>query len=131
MKLLNKKKMLETPDLERQVRTRDRVVIFESDGNLCEILDVTDINEDRIAAPYHSIPWPDVKEYISSEGRVFVVNAPSDYVQETRHLAAVEQATVIKHAIQYEKIHPEKFDLTRLMPWLLLVISFIALAVKH
>lgn len=125
---LKKERLLEAVD--RKINVRDRVVILEQNGKLCEIHTVEDINEDRILVPYHSIPWEDVTEYMSPEGRVFVLHAPEEYIQETRHLASVEQATVIRHAIQYEKMSPDKFEIGKLMPWIAILVMAILLVVK-
>lgn len=130
MPFIRKDRLLENP-LTREVKVRDRLVIIEKDGRLCEILPVTDINSDRILAPGYSVPWQDVQEYISPEGRVFVVHAPEEYIMETRHLAEVEQATVIRSAIQYERVVPPRADLGRYLPWAVIVILILVLAFKH
>lgn len=126
--LLSKARMLES--IDRTINVRDRVVILEKDGRLCEIHDVEDINEERILVPNHSIPWVDINEYMSPEGRVFVLHAPEEYVEETKHLAAVEQSTVIKHAVQYEKMAPEKTDLGKVIPWILVGLSLLLMFLK-
>jgi hypothetical protein len=117
--LLNKFRLLRSTE-DHELRVVDRLVILEHDGRLCEVLDVEDVNEDRILAPGYSVPTQDVKEYISPRGRVFVLHAPEEYIEETKHLAAVEQNTVIRHAIQYERMTPAKADMGKMMPWLLI-----------
>lgn len=129
MGLLKRERLLES-SVDKELRVRDRVVILEHDGRLAEVLDVEDINEDRVLAPGYLIPIKDAKEYISPSGRVFVVNAPKEYIQETKHLATVEMATVIRHAVQYERMVPEKTDIGKLMPWIIVVILLLAVIFK-
>ena len=59
----------------------ERVVILEKDGVSADILPVLEIDSERIATPEHNIPVEDVKEFITPEGRLFVLNAPEWYVQ--------------------------------------------------
>lgn len=127
--MIKKEKILES-GIERRQIVKDRVVILEHDGRMAEILTVEDINEERILIPGYSIPWQDTKEYISPEGRVFVVNAPEDYIKETKHLASVEMSTVIKHAVQYERMKPEKVEFSKFMPWIVVLLMAFMLVVK-
>jgi hypothetical protein len=78
--LLNKFRLLRSTE-DHELRDVDRLVILEHDGRLCEVLDVEDVNEDRILAPGYSVPTQDVKEYISPRDRVFVLHSPEEYIE--------------------------------------------------
>lgn len=82
---------------------KERLVILEHDGSRAEVLPVAEVNEDRILAGEYSVPIEDVKQFISPEGRVYVLSAPDWYVNESRHLQAVEMSTVIKQSVAYQR----------------------------
>lgn len=88
---------------EKPPATRDRVIIFDTDQKTCEIMEVEAMNEEVIRAGEYTIPRVDLTLTLSTKGRVFVLNAPSEYVQHTQHLARVERNTVIRQIAQYKK----------------------------
>lgn len=82
---------------------RDRVIIFDKDQATCEILPVEAMNEEVIRTADRTIPRSDLTLTLSKQGRVFVLNAPSKYVELTQHLARVERNTIIRQIAQYKK----------------------------
>lgn len=102
----------------------ERLVILDRDTPQCEILPVLDVDELRLLARGVdgdvAVPLKDLRLKISSEGRVYVLMATEDYIQETAHLAMVERSVVLRNAVNYQK--PGAVDrppglLMRLLPW--------------
>ncbi|MED4570973.1 hypothetical protein P9302_16035 [Brevibacillus agri] len=92
----------------QQPAVRDRVIVFDKDKRTAEILTVEAQNEERVMAGEKSIPLSDLELFLSKQGRVFVVNAPTDYIQATENLARVEKNTIIRQIAQYKKPHEER-----------------------
>lgn len=91
-----------------QPTVRDRVIVFDQDKRTAEILMVEAQNEERVMAGEKSIPLADLELFLSSKGRVFVVNAPTTYIEATENLARVEKNTIIRQIAQYKKPFEEK-----------------------
>ncbi len=112
---------------------RERVILLEHDGHSVEILPALEVNHERILTPGHVIPYEDVTEYISPEGRVYVVHAPEVYLQETKHLAMVEMSTVIRQTVNFQRpgaaTRPEG-NFLKILPWLLAGASLLMLILK-
>lgn len=92
--------------LRKPVADRDRVVIIEENGT-ADIATVYGSDDTAIyaesAAQDYAIPFGDVKSFVGIGGRIFVLNAESDYVRDTTRLAALEQSIVLKHITHFEK----------------------------
>ncbi|SDW82266.1 hypothetical protein SAMN04489725_11617 [Alicyclobacillus hesperidum] len=121
---------------KEQSPIRERLVILEHDGMTCDILPVRDVGHDRILAGSGevSVPMKDVKQFISPEGRVYVAHVPEWYINESKHLAEVEMATVINQAVNYQKpgtvtSRPSNFLLW--FPWILAVFAIIFAILKR
>lgn len=117
---------------------RERVVIIDAETPECEILPVLDINEERILAAgmdgNRSIPFVDAVQKISPEGKVYVLYASDQYVQETKHLAMVERNTVIREAVNYQRpgtVERKTPGLLRFLPWSLVGLVLILWVTKH
>ena len=111
----------------------ERVVILEKDGVSADIVPVLEIDSERIATPEHNIPVEDVKEFITPEGRLFVLNAPEWYVQETKHLARVEMTHVINQMVQFQKPGAAKRDaglFLKLLPWVIAALILVMFVLK-
>ncbi|WP_232700222.1 hypothetical protein [Brevibacillus daliensis] len=88
---------------DEPILVRDRVVLFDDEKRTCEIYQVEAINEERIRAGEKSIPLADLELRLSSQGRVFVMNAPTRIMEATENLARVEMNTIIRQIAQYKK----------------------------
>ena len=111
----------------------ERVVILEKDGVSADIVPVLEIDAERIATPDHNIPIEDVKEYITPEGRLFVLHAPEWYVQETKHLARVEMSHVISQMVNFQKPGAAKRDpglFLKLLPWIAAALALVMFIMK-
>lgn len=82
---------------------RDRLIVFDDDQKTCEILPVVEMNEEVIRTEDRTVPRADLTLTLSKQGRVFVLNAPKEYVETTQHLARVEKNTIIRQIAQYKK----------------------------
>ncbi|WP_157788976.1 hypothetical protein [Rhodococcus rhodochrous] len=100
--------MFEALKKEQQPAVRDRVIVFDKDKRTVEILPVEAQNEERVMAGEKSIPLADLELFLSSKGRVYVVNAPTEYLEATENLARVEKNTIIRQIAQYKKPFDEK-----------------------
>lgn len=87
---------------------RDRVIVFNPEKRTAEIYNVEAQNEERVMAGEKSIPLSDLSLFLSSKGRVYVLNAPTDYIEATENLARVEKNTIIRQIAQYKKPFEEK-----------------------
>lgn len=87
---------------------RDRVILFDKDKRTAEVLAVEAMNEERVMAGEKSIPLADLELFLSSKGRVFVMRAPTTYIEATENLARVEKNTIIRQIAQYKKPPEEK-----------------------
>lgn len=112
---------------------RERVVVLENDGQGIEILTVTSKDDERILAGDMAIPIQDVDTRISPHGRVFVLNAPTKYVDETKHLASLEMSTVIRQAVNYQRpgvaSKPDS-PIMKLLPWILAALMLLLWVIK-
>lgn len=87
---------------------RDRVVILNQDGT-ADIAYVYDTDDQAIYAESgvqeYAIPVGDtnVKSFVSGIGRIYVLGADQDYVQDTKRLAALEKSIVLRHVTQFER----------------------------
>lgn len=92
---------------EPQPATRDRVIIFDQDKRNVEILAVSEANEERVLAGNKTIPTADLQLNLSKQGRVWVLNAPTAYIEATENLARIERSTIIRQLAQYNKPREE------------------------
>lgn len=111
----------------------ERVVILEQNGISADILPVIDIDAERVATPKQNIPIEDLKEYITPEGRLFVLHAPEWYIQETKHLARVEMSHVISQMVQFQKPGAAKRDsgvFLKILPWIVAALFLVMFFIK-
>lgn len=99
--------MMALGQAKKQQTTKDRVVIFDHEQKTCEIIPVEERNEERIVAGDKSIPLADLDLTLSKQGRVYVLNAPTQYIQSAENLARVEKNTIIRQIAQYHKREDE------------------------
>lgn len=110
---------------------RDTLVIMSDDGT-ADIVTVKDISEDRINGGNYAIPTGDVKSYTGPRGRIFVYPSTFENIQDARRLAGLEKSIVLRQLTQYSppEIPDERRDITKLLPWIVIVILVIIVAVK-
>lgn len=114
---------------------RERLILMDQDNATCDVLPVRDIGNERILAGNgdYSVPVKDAKQFISPQGRVFIVNAPDWYVKEAKHLAEVEQATIIAQAVNYQKpgtVAAKSGGFMTFLPWILAVLAVVFALLK-
>lgn len=83
----------------------DRLIVFESDSNVCEIY--TDVTVDAESVTGHGdrvkkIHKADCTIRVSEMGRVWLYNAPTAHVQTTEHLAELEKSIVLKQVTMFK-----------------------------
>ncbi|MED2258282.1 hypothetical protein ABEO98_21630 [Brevibacillus parabrevis] len=115
---------------EKPTQLQDRVIIFDEDQKTCEILKVEAMNEEVVRTADRTIPRADLSLTLSKQGRVFVLNGSTKYIEHTEHLARVEKNTIIRQIAQYNKPMTDlKTDWTKLaLLGALVLVSIIAAA---
>jgi len=115
----------------------ERLVILEHGGKTAEILNVRDIDHQRLLAESPEgervIPLQDLEFWVTREGRLWVLNAPETFIQETKHLAMVENALVIGQAVQYQRpgaAMAKKSTFTTILPWMLVLAALLFAIMK-
>lgn len=94
--------------LRKPVPDRDRVVIIDENGtaDIAMVYQEDDISiyADSAVQDY-SIPLADLTSYVGSSGRIYMLKAESDYVRDTKRLAALEKSIVLRQVTQF--VHPK------------------------
>lgn len=67
----------------------------------CEILDIQEIERNRIITSKYVLPLADASILTSDEGLIYSFNCSLPYLQETSHLAEVEKNTIMQQAFLY------------------------------
>ncbi|WP_336791149.1 hypothetical protein [Paenibacillus sp. MMO-177] len=70
-------------------------------ANHCEILDITEVQKDRIITSKYVLPIADATISTSSDGLVYSFHCSLPYLHETAHLADVEINTIMEQAFAY------------------------------
>ena len=105
----------------------DRLVIYESDGHNCEIYYVTEVSDEAvIAAGRAVVPKQDCHVSTSSEGRIWLYNAPKAHVHEVERLARLEQSMVLQQITNY-KPEPKENPNLDMKFWALAALLFVAI----
>ncbi|MGF0472471.1 hypothetical protein ACQQ6W_23350 [Lysinibacillus fusiformis] len=105
----------------------DRLIIYENDGHNCEIYYVTEVNDESvIAAGRAVVPKGDCSVSTSSEGRIWLYNAPKAHVHEVERLARLEQSMVLQQITNY-KPEPKENPNLDLKHWALVGLLFVAI----
>ncbi|PPA80787.1 hypothetical protein [Brevibacillus laterosporus] len=120
MNLLKLFKRNREEEQDEQKVVCDRVVLFNSENHTCEIHEVEAINEERLRAGDKAIPLADLKLWLSSQGRVFVMNAPTKIMEATENLARVERNTIIRQIAQYNR--PDEYLEAKRIDWIKIVL---------
>lgn len=70
-------------------------------SSTCEVLDIQDIERNRIITSKYVLPIADASILTSDEGLIYSYNCSLPYIQETAHLAEVERNTIMQQAFLY------------------------------
>jgi len=101
--VLRKKK----EDEEFFAETDDVIVIFDRDNRTSIIERISEIRENCIyVTGKHAVPLEDAVISNGVEGRIFYLNAPTEYITETRRLAALEKSMVLSQVTAYKTPQP-------------------------
>lgn len=122
---------------KQAISGHDRVVILREDMT-ADIATVYEVDDARLVAASagqdYIIPCADVKQtYIGPAGRIYVLGADVDYINDTVRLAALEKSTVLGQITQYAKpvIDPKKdLNLGKIMQWVLIGVLVLAVIFK-
>lgn len=93
--------------LQKPAPDRDQVVILESSG-IADIATVIDEDNDRVYAVSesqdYSIPIGDLRAYVGSRGKIYHIGADTDYIADTKRLAALEKSTVLQQITNFKSM---------------------------
>lgn len=123
MGMFNKKRKEEENFLDLD----DRLVVYENDGHNCEIYYVTEVNDESvIVAGRAVVPKGDCVVSTSSEGRIWLYDAPKKHVHEVERLARLERSMVLQQITNYKPEPPVNPNLD-LKFWALAILLFVAI----
>jgi hypothetical protein len=92
--------------LKNSVPDRDRVVIIDQNGT-ADIAIVYDREDNALYAESdtedYAVPLADVTAFVGPHGRIYLMNADSDYVADSKRLAALEKSIVLRHVTHFAK----------------------------
>lgn len=125
--------------LKKPVVARDRVIILNGDGT-ADIATVYDQDDRAVYASSgpdqdYAIPIEDtkVKSYVGGLGRIYLLAADPEYVQDTKRLAELEKSIVLRHVTQFQKRlddNNKKINIKEIMLYLLIAILLLAVIFK-
>lgn len=121
--------------LKKPVADRDRVVIIEENGT-ADIATVYDSDDQSVYADSssqdYSIPLADLTSHVGPHGRIYILKADSDYVRDTKRLAALEKSIVLRHVTQFVTPREDTpaFNLKQIMMYVLIGILLLAVVFK-
>lgn len=118
--------------LRKPVPDRDRVVIIEE--GTADIATVFDIDDRAVYAESqtqdYAIPIGDLKPFVGSTGRIFVLNADAEYISDTKRLAELEKSIVLRQVTHFQKpVEPDGPGLNIRMILMYAMIGVLLLAV--
>lgn len=112
--------------LNKEPLYNDRLVIIENNGT-ADIARIYDQDDNCLYAEStnhdYAVPIADVKAYVGPTGRIYVIGAESEYVTDTRRLAALEKSIVLRQVTHFEREKEEdkrKLDIKQLMLYCLI-----------
>lgn len=122
--------------LRRPVPDRDRVVILDADGT-ADIATVVDADDQAIyadsATQEYAIPVQDAqKSYVGPSGRIYLLAADSDYISDTKRLAALEKSIVLRHVTQFDKPRdqPGGIKIKEILLYVMIAVLLLAVILK-
>lgn len=122
--------------LNKEVKiSTDKLVIIEPNGT-ADIASVYEVDHEKIYAESsnfdYNVPIGDVKSYVGNSGRIYVLQADPEYIQDTRRLAELEKSIVLKHVTQFEKVREtnEKINMKQIMLYVLIGVLLLGVLFK-
>lgn len=117
---------------DEEIRTRDYLVYIDPEKRVGDVVAVSDVNHERVLGgdlqgQSYSVPVGDLSVMTGSRGRVFIYNAPTEMINETKRLAELEKSTVFSQLSQYRE--PEqKTDKFKIVLMSIIVIQMFLIA---
>lgn len=107
--------------------TQHRLVIYDQEKRSCEIYIVTDITDKEVVSMGRAVaPIADCEIHISQYGRVYTLNASSQYIEEAKNLALLQQSTVLSQITAYREPEQPNANMD-LMKWAMVFLLFVAI----
>jgi hypothetical protein len=118
----------------KQAEYSDMLIVISNDGT-ADIARVIEKDGERILAGgdgEYSVPLDNIQSYTGKRGRIFVAAATLECVSEYKSIARLERSVVLRQITQYEpvNIEPPKMDLSKIIPWVVIILLIIIVAVK-
>jgi hypothetical protein len=121
-------------DTKNQLEYSDMLIVISNDGT-ADIAKVIEKDGQRIFAGgdgEYSVPLDHIKSYTGRRGRIFVSSATLECISEYKSIARLERSVVLRQITQYEPViaEPPKMDLSKIIPWVVIIFLIIIVAVK-
>lgn len=119
----------------REEESKDLLISIDPGTNTADVVPVTDVNHERVLGGTldgagYSIPIEDCKVYTGRKGRIFIHQAPTEIISETRRLAALEKSIVLQQITKYrekpidDRIDVMKYVLIGILGLTLMIMAF-------
>ena len=122
--------------LNKEATYHDKLVVIEENGT-ADIASIYDIDDTRISADSsshdYSVPLADVQAFVGPVGRIYVLNADSEYVSDTRRLAALEKSIVLRQVTHFEREKEDekrRIDIKQIMLFALIAVLLLGVIFK-
>lgn len=121
--------------LRKPIPDRDRVVIIDENGtaDIALIYQEDDISiyADSASQDY-AIPLADLASFVGPHGRIYMLKAESDYVRDTKRLAALEKSIVLRHVTQFVQAKEEAsgINIRQILVYALIGVLLLAVVFK-
>ena len=122
--------------LNKEPVYNDKLVILEDNGT-ADIATIYDQDDAKIYAESsthdYAVPKGDCKVHVGSRGRIYVIGADSEYITDTKRLAALEKSIVLRQVTHFEREKIEnvkKVDIKQIMLWCLIGVLVLGVIFK-
>lgn len=92
--------------LKNTAPDRDKIVVIDANGT-ADIATIFDRDDESLyaesATEDYAVPIADVTAHVGTSGRIYMLKADSDYVSDTKRLAALEKSIVLRQVTHFQK----------------------------
>lgn len=105
----------------------DRLVVIDIDKRTSDVVYVDHVDDVAVtAAGRYKVPREDCELFNSPDGLIYIMKADTQYISETRRLAALEKSVVLRHLTMYNP-EPEPNPNLDFFKWGLFGLLFVAI----
>lgn len=105
----------------------DRLIVCDTSKKTVDIMNVDEVNDVSVMVQGHYvIPKEDCHVHTSPKGRVYIYQAPTEFILETERLARLEQSIVLSHITNYREPKVDNPNLDMKF-WAIAALLFVAI----